>query len=173
MAFLAGKRMTVWEPSQRWMFFQLPPAGDPITLDKTADDIQQTEAEHQKLKTEIERHNRLYYVEDSPDISDAEYDRLLRELQSLEAKYPTLVTPDSPTQRVGATPIGEFGSVRHAEPMLSLDNAFEDAEIEAFEKRARERLAADKGANVLDDHLQPGWQAPQESPTRAHLPSFG
>ena len=94
-----------------------------------------------ELRAAIEEHNYAYHIEDAPIVTDAQYDRLLRELQDLEAKYPNLITPDSPTQRVGSTPIGEFSEVQHAEPMLSLDNAFEESEVAAFEKRARDRLS--------------------------------
>jgi DNA ligase (NAD+) len=92
------------------------------------------------LRRELEHHNYRYHVLDDPEVADAEYDRLLRELTKLETDYPDLVTPDSPTQRVGATPVAEFGEVRHDVPMLSLENAFTDAELQAFDTRVRERL---------------------------------
>lgn len=92
------------------------------------------------LRDEIEAHNYRYYVLDQPSIPDAEYDRLLRELLELEQRYPALVTADSPTQRVGATPAMGFGEVRHSVPMLSLENAFSDDEVTAFDRRVRERL---------------------------------
>jgi len=95
------------------------------------------------LREQLAHHNYLYYVLDQPEIPDAEYDRLLRELQDLEAQHPELVTPDSPTQRVGATPLKAFAEVRHEVPMLSLANAFDEEEVEAFDRRARERLEAD------------------------------
>lgn len=95
------------------------------------------------LRIEIERHNRLYYQLDAPEISDAEYDALLRELQELERQYPSLLTPDSPTQRVGAPPLQQFEPVRHELPMLSLDNAFSDGELVDFDRRVRERLEVD------------------------------
>lgn len=94
------------------------------------------------LREEIEKHNRQYYVLDAPSIPDAEYDRLFRELQQLESEYPELAAADSPTQRVGAAPLPEFRSVAHRTPMLSLGNAFSDAEIEAFDRRVREGLEA-------------------------------
>ncbi len=97
------------------------------------------------LRAEIERHNHAYYVQDAPTVSDADYDCLMRALQDIESSYPELVTPDSPTQRVGAPPLGAFGSVVHAVPMLSLGNAFEALEVEAFDKRVTDTLrAADK-----------------------------
>ena len=97
-----------------------------------------------QLRDTIERHNRLYYLEDAPEITDAEYDALLRELQALEAEHPGLRTPDSPTQRVGAAPLGEFGEVRHRTPMLSISNAFDEEEVRAFDKRVRENLGVEQ-----------------------------
>jgi DNA ligase (NAD+) len=96
------------------------------------------------LRKEINHHNYLYYVLDAPEIPDAEFDRLMRELEELEARYPELVTPDSPTQRVGAAPLKEFAEVRHEVPMLSLANAFSDEEAREFDRRARERLGVDR-----------------------------
>ena len=93
------------------------------------------------LRKEINSHNYRYYVLDDPEITDAEFDRLLRELESLEKEYPELVTPDSPTQRVGAEPLKEFAEVQHEVPMLSLANAFSDSEVDDFDRRGRERLA--------------------------------
>jgi DNA ligase (NAD+) len=92
------------------------------------------------LRAEIERHNEAYYRHDAPTIPDAEYDKLFRELQALEVKHPVLMTPDSPTQRVGAAPLKEFPSRLHGVPMLSLNNAFEPAEVEAFDQRVRDGL---------------------------------
>ena len=96
-----------------------------------------------KLHSELHKHNYLYYTRDEPLIPDAEYDQLLRELQTIEAEYPELVTPDSPTQRVGAAPLKAFGEVRHEMRMLSLDNAFSDEELMDFDRRVRERLETD------------------------------
>ena len=96
----------------------------------------------QWLRAEIERHNHAYYVQDAPTISDAEYDNLMRELQTLEAAHPETMTPDSPTQRVGAAPLASFNSVTHTVPMLSLGNAFEAQEVEAFDKRVSDTLRA-------------------------------
>ena len=93
-----------------------------------------------RLRDEIERHNHLYYVLDAPAISDAEYDRLFRELEQLETEHPELVAPDSPTQRVGGAPLAAFDQVEHRQPMLSLNNAFATAEVEAFDRRVREAL---------------------------------
>ncbi len=93
-----------------------------------------------RLRDEIDHHNYRYYVLDDPEIPDIEYDRLLRELQRLEAEYPELITPDSPTQRVGGAPMDGFDEVTHAVPMLSLGNAFSEEELRNFDRRARERL---------------------------------
>jgi DNA ligase (NAD+) len=93
-----------------------------------------------QLHEQLHEHNYRYYVLDAPVISDAEYDRLLRELQELEAAWPELLSPDSPTQRVGARPLKAFGEVRHEVRMLSLDNAFSDDELADFDRRVRERL---------------------------------
>ncbi|WP_126445587.1 NAD-dependent DNA ligase LigA [Sulfuricystis multivorans] len=93
-----------------------------------------------QLRAEIERHNYAYYVLDAPTIPDAEYDKLFRALQQLETEYPELVTPDSPTQRVGGQPLSAFREVRHRVPMLSLNNAFSAEEVEAFDRRCREGL---------------------------------
>jgi len=90
------------------------------------------------LRKEIERHNQLYYVKDTPQITDADFDRLFRELLELEAAHPELATADSPTQRVGGEPLPEFPSLRHRVPMLSLGNAFEEEEVHAFDRRVRE-----------------------------------
>lgn len=93
-----------------------------------------------ELRAQLDHHSYQYYVLDAPEISDVEYDRLLRELQELEAQHPDLATPDSPTQRVGATPVGELGEVVHTTPMLSLENAFTDEDLINFDRRVRERL---------------------------------
>lgn len=93
-----------------------------------------------QLRAELERHNQAYYVHDNPSIPDAEYDKLFRELQGLEQQYPELLTADSPTQRVGAAPLKEFPPRQHGVPMLSLNNAFAEAEVEAFDQRVRDGL---------------------------------
>ncbi|MER2512462.1 MAG: NAD-dependent DNA ligase LigA [Nitrosomonas ureae] len=97
----------------------------------------------QDLRAQIELHNYRYYVLDTPTISDTEYDRLLRELQHIEQDYPQLITADSPTQRVGAAPLKAFSQIVHRRPMLSLSNAFDDVEVEAFDRRVCEGLAVD------------------------------
>ena len=92
------------------------------------------------LRTLLRHHEYQYHVLDAPEVPDAEYDRLLGELRVLEAEHPELITPDSPTQRVGAAPLAAFGQVRHEVPMLSLDNAFDEESYLAFNKRVQDRL---------------------------------
>src|SRR5215204_944174 len=93
-----------------------------------------------ELRRELDRHNRLYYVHDEPEIGDDAYDELLDELRALEGDHPELRTPDSPTQRVGAPPLEKFERVEHAEPMLSLANARNEEELRAWETRLRNHL---------------------------------
>lgn len=104
-----------------------------------------------KLREEIERHDYLYYVLDQPEIPDAEYDRLFEELKRLEAEHPELITPDSPTQRVGGAVSPEFREVRHRVPMLSLNNAFSEEDVIAFDRRCREAL----GKTVIEYNAEP------------------
>ncbi|MBK5273950.1 MAG: NAD-dependent DNA ligase LigA, partial [Desulfuromonadales bacterium] len=94
----------------------------------------------EELRHQLEQHNRQYYVLDAPTISDAEYDQLFLELQRLEELYPTLATPESPTQRVGGASLDKFSSVMHRLPMLSLENAVNAAEIRDFDLRVRKNL---------------------------------
>jgi DNA ligase (NAD+) len=96
-----------------------------------------------QLRAELERHNAAYYLEDAPTIPDAEYDKLFRELVDLETAHPELATPDSPTQRVGATPATALATVTHKLPMLSLNNALSDDEVAAFDRRVREGVEAE------------------------------
>ena len=97
-----------------------------------------------ELRSQIEAHDHAYYALDAPTVSDAEYDALYRELVALEQAHPELVTPDSPTQRVSGAPVSAFDSVTHRVPMLSLSNAFSDAEAEAFDRRVREALGVER-----------------------------
>jgi DNA ligase (NAD+) len=92
------------------------------------------------LRRKMEHHNRLYYILDAPAISDAEYDALFRELQQLEEQYPGLVSPDSPTHRVGGAALDKFSSVAHRLPMLSLENATNAGEIREFDLRVKKNL---------------------------------
>jgi DNA ligase (NAD+) len=94
----------------------------------------------QQLRKQIEYHNRLYHALDEPEITDADFDGLMRELQALELQHPELATPDSPSRRVGAAPAGKFAEVRHAVPMLSLSNAFSEEEVRDFVRRIEEKL---------------------------------
>ncbi|WP_372522970.1 NAD-dependent DNA ligase LigA [Sulfuricaulis sp.] len=94
----------------------------------------------EELRKEINYHNYRYYVLDDPVVSDAQYDKLLRELQQIESEHPGLITPDSPTRRVGAAPLSEFGEVRHKIPMTSMDNAFDDAEAREWDQRVRKSI---------------------------------
>ncbi|MDZ7266963.1 MAG: NAD-dependent DNA ligase LigA [candidate division KSB1 bacterium] len=100
----------------------------------------QVQAEIARLREQLNYHAYRYYVLDDPEITDAEYDRLFRRLQELEAEHPELVTPDSPTQRVGAAPLETFETVTHTLPMVSLDNAFDDGEVRDFDQRLRKLL---------------------------------
>ena len=102
------------------------------------------------LRAELERHNRLYYVEAAPEISDREFDRLLRELQDLEAAHPELAAADSPTRRVGGAPLGSFAPVAHAVPMMSLDNTYSIDEMREFDARIRKALGAESVDYVLE-----------------------
>ncbi|MGC8963349.1 MAG: NAD-dependent DNA ligase LigA [Candidatus Bipolaricaulaceae bacterium] len=107
----------------------------------------------EKLREEIRRYDYYYYVLNQPLISDAEYDKLFRELLELEQKYPELVTPDSPTQRVGAPPAEEFAPVEHAIPMLSLNNCFNDEELEEWDERVRRILGGEPVEYVCEPKL--------------------
>jgi DNA ligase (NAD+) len=105
------------------------------------------------LRRQIEHHNSLYYVEAAPEISDLEYDRLLQRLQELEKQHPDLVTPDSPTQRVGGQPIEGFRPVRHRVPMLSIDNTYSPDELREFDKRVRRGLRGQEPRYVVEQKI--------------------
>ncbi|MCP1117629.1 NAD-dependent DNA ligase LigA [Robbsia andropogonis] len=107
------------------------------------------------LRTELARLNHAYYVEDDPEVPDTEYDRLFAELQAVEHANPDLITPDSPTQRVGGEALTAFASVTHAVPMLSLNNAFDDEEVEAFDRRCAEGLAKLAAGATVDAAVTP------------------
>ncbi|MFQ5735489.1 MAG: NAD-dependent DNA ligase LigA [Thermodesulfobacteriota bacterium] len=111
-------------------------------------DEKKAAAELERLRDEINYHNYRYYVLDSPEITDAEYDRLMRRLEEIEGEFPALVTPDSPTQRVGAKPLAAFGTIRHTQPMLSLNNAFSAVEVEEFDARVKKNLGLGPGDEV-------------------------
>ncbi len=101
-----------------------------------------------RLAKEIERHNRLYYEQDMPEITDAEYDALFRELLALETEFPELALPDSPTKRVGGRPLAKFSQVRHTLPMLSLENAFTEQDMIDFDDRVKRFLGLSGDAEI-------------------------
>lgn len=107
-------------------------------------------AEAARLRAEIRLHDHRYYVLDAPTLSDEQYDRLLERLKKLEAEHPELVVPDSPTQRVGGAAAASFRPVRHAQPMLSLDNSYDEADIRAFDERVRKALKGAPSAYVVE-----------------------
>lgn len=109
--------------------------------------------EAEQLRQQINHHNYRYYVLDDPEVTDAEYDRLLRQLQALEQEYPKIITADSPTQRVGHEPVSAFKEVEHLVPMLSLSNAMDESEVLAFDKRMRDSLEADTLDYVAEPKL--------------------
>ena len=111
-------------------------------------DKHEAEARIEELRRQLNYHNYRYYVLDSPVVSDAEYDRMMQELTGLEDEYPDLVTPDSPTQRVGAAPAEAFQSYAHRVPMLSLQNAFSIGEVEAFDQRVKRMLEMPSDAEI-------------------------
>ncbi|MCD6108055.1 MAG: NAD-dependent DNA ligase LigA [Thermoplasmata archaeon] len=107
----------------------------------------------EELRREIRHHDYLYYVLNKPEISDAEYDKLMQELRELEEMYPDLITPDSPTQRVGAPPAEEFKTVKHTKPMLSLDTVLNEEEMRRFDDRVRRELGVEKVEYVVEPKL--------------------
>jgi DNA ligase (NAD+) len=126
---------------------------DPGLVEEAAAlDIDTATKRHAALVEQVDRANRLYHVEDAPEISDAEYDELFRQLVALETAYPELITADSPTQRVGGTPTGTtFDEVRHRRPMLSLSNAFSHDELRAFDTRVRRGLGLPPSPEPAED----------------------
>src|SRR5689334_3741150 len=104
----------------------------------------------ERLRDEIRHHEYQYYVQDQPEISDAEYDALIRQLQTLELNNPEILTPDSPTQRVGGKPRDGFRKVPHSSPMLSLDNALNEDELASFHRRVSEGLGGRKCRYVVE-----------------------
>jgi DNA ligase (NAD+) len=134
------------------MTIQLPPV-DPALVEEAAS-LQPADAlaRHEELVAQIVRANELYHVQDAPEISDAEYDQLFRQLVALESAHPDLITPDSPTQSIGGTPSGEtFDEVRHRRPMLSLANAFSHDELRAFDARVRRGLGLPAPPEAADE----------------------
>ncbi len=119
-------------------------------MDEAAQNLAEARQRAEVLRGELERHNRLYYVEARPEISDREFDRLMRELQDLEAAHPELAAPDSPTRRVGGAPIEGFQPVKHAVPMMSLDNTYSLEEIREFDARVRKALGGGAVEYVIE-----------------------
>jgi DNA ligase (NAD+) len=129
-----------------------PPVDPALVAAVSALDIEAATARHAEVAAAVERANRLYHVEDAPEITDAEYDQLFRELVALETAYPELITSDSPTQRVGGVPTGGvFTEVRHRRPMLSLSNAFSHDELRAFDARVRRGLGLAAAPEAADE----------------------
>src|SRR5579871_3229132 len=108
------------------------------------------EKQIEALREKIRHHEYLYHVLDRPEISDFDFDQLMQELRQLESEHPALVTPDSPTQRVGGKPREGFVKVRHSAPMLSLDNALNEAEMREFDRRVRDLLAGEDFTYVAE-----------------------
>ena len=104
-----------------------------------------------KLREEINYHNHKYYVENSPIISDFEYDILLKKLEKIESEYPDLITPDSPTQRIGDEPLDHFETISHLTPMLSLANTYNDDELRDFDKRIKKKI--DENSYIIEPKL--------------------
>ena len=121
-----------------------------MTDDLFSPSFEQARKKHHQLAKEVERHNRLYYEEAQPEITDAEFDQLYRELQHLEKQYPELLTPDSPTQKVGGKPLQEFKRVKHLVPMLSLEKAETKEKLLNFETRIKKRLPGETIQFVLE-----------------------
>ena len=113
----------------------------PTMTDQTPTSLDALKQDVQALRDHIHHHNHRYYVLDDPEVSDALYDQMMNQLKKLESEHPELITGDSPTQRVGATPLKAFGQVQHEMPMLSLDNAFNEEELADFDRRVKDRLS--------------------------------
>jgi DNA ligase (NAD+) len=109
---------------------------------------EETVQRYQRLKDDLNQHNHAYYVLDDPSVPDSEYDRLMRELQAIEQNFPSLLTPDSPSQRVGGVALDSFSQVVHTVPMLSLDNAFSDTEMVDFDRRIKDRINLDSSQQM-------------------------
>jgi DNA ligase (NAD+) len=126
-------------------------------MERSAPSRSKLRSELAELRRILEAHNYSYHVLDEPTVPDAEYDRLMRRLQEIEREHPELVTADSPTQRVGAAKLAAFREIRHAKPMLSLDNVFSDDELAGFDKRVRDRLI---GADIAVERVT-YWAEPK------------
>lgn len=115
--------------------------------------IEEAKQKIRSLRTQLERHNYLYYVEAKPEISDRQYDRLMQELVNLEKTFPALLTPDSPSQRVGGAPLKDFKTIEHKVPMLSLDNTYSREELEEFDKRVRKGLGDEPFSYFVEEKI--------------------
>ena len=113
-----------------------------------SDSIEDVTEQLTSLRNLIRHHEYCYYVLDAPEIPDSEYDKLIKQLQKMEQQYPNLITIDSPTQRVGGTPLAQFASIKHELPMLSLDNVFDESSFIAFNKRVKDRLHLNENEQV-------------------------
>src|SRR6185437_12816116 len=111
------------------------------------------EQEIRRLRKQIEHHNDLYYIKAEPAISDLEFDRLMQRLREVEQQHPELVTPDSPTQRVGGQPIAGFRPVEHRVPMLSIDNTYNEVDVREFDARVRRRLEGARPEYVVEHKI--------------------
>ena len=121
---------------QQGLLFEAPTNSEPLSVDITL--------QYQQLKGSLEQYDYEYYVLDAPSVPDSEYDRIFKALQAIEQAHPELVTVDSPSQRVGGSPSNAFANITHKQAMLSLNNAFEDPEVEAFDKRIRDTLSCNQ-----------------------------
>jgi DNA ligase (NAD+) len=152
--FLAAQLHT--HPLKRRYLNQLlsPSASSPARADRQEFIMARSvHKEIDELRRQIEHHNYKYYVEAAPEISDREFDRLLQRLRQLEKQHPELVTPDSPTQRVGEQPIKQFRPVRHRVPMLSIDNTYNEDDLRSFDTRVRRELRGDKPKYTVEQKV--------------------
>ncbi len=135
------------------MLFAVPPYTPTVTADTQTRDYQQAKLRVEELRSQIAYHEHRYFVLDSPEISDAAFDALVAELRALEAKHPELITPDSPTQRVGGAPVETFGIVQHRLPLLSLANAFNEDDVRAWHRRVSNLLERTDFAMVCEPKI--------------------
>ena len=119
----------------------------------TSMDRKEADKKIAQLREEVRKHDRLYYEDAAPIISDREYDRLYKELADLETQFPDLVTPDSPTQRVGGKPLEAFAQIQHLSPMLSLDNTYSEEEVANFYKRITRLLPDERVPVVIEPKI--------------------
>ena len=113
------------------------------------DQFKSAQQQHQKLAQQLHHHNYLYHTLDQPEITDAEYDQLMQQLLEIEKQYPELVTPESPSQLVGSTPLEGFTEATHASPMLSLENAFNQEDLKNFDSRIKRFLAREEDLEYI------------------------